>query len=839
MADRDVKVTISAEDNLSPVMQKAIENMANLHTEAINLNTGLELLHKGAEIAKVGFEVLKEIVGKSIEEALAAEKAQTRLSGALIATGNYTEKAIDSLNAYTEELEKNTGANGEAVKSMIATGVQLGLTVEKAKDMELAARQLAAATGTTTEEAFQRLQSSLAGNARSLGMVIPQVKELGAAQLKTGEAIDIVIKATAAQYAQYQESLPAAIAKATNAYNDLYKAFGQTITASPALQSTIASLAVSLRDLGKFIENNKEEITAFVNDGVIFAINSLQILQNTIDVLYRTGSAAFNSLAAVINGAFAAVSKSLEVVLTGLSYIPGAAGRAAKEGADALKAMYEVTWAATKQNASNVVDAVENQTTASKALTNALEGTKEAAVGAMKAHDGNTEAMKKAAEAASDLNGKNLALQQSFAGISIGNDATRKQLQAEAEDYKKSLTDFKTYYDSKIQIAVDKETFQQAEIARVRAESLKGTGGAQEKTSGADAEVQAEEVKQQQLAEKRKLGVLNDAQYREALLASQQRQAQLSLQMAQADQAALADALGESPAGFQLRQQMLQQNFQEEQALKMARAQEAGATEEQLRQMEAAGHEEMLAQKEQLEEQYYEKEAERRQRSGDDFGAFLSKMKAQQAKEGAAMGTLHAVQNSAYFKTEMGMLGNLSSLRSSHSKGAFEMGKKAAIAQATVQTFLSATEAFAAMASIPIIGPVLGAAAAAAAVAAGFVQIQNISSQQFAGGQADQGMDAIPGALAGRSFILSAGERVVQPEANKKLTSFLDQEMGDGKTPSGNGARGSTMINITVSPGVTQPDAQKAVEIMMAELRKASERGQPIINEKGIVYNNR
>src|SRR5690606_6560791 len=123
----------------------------------------------------------------------------------------------------------------------------------------------------------------------------------------------------------------------------------------------------------------------------------------------------------------------------------------------------------------------------------------------------------------------------------------------------------------------------------------------------------------------------------------------------------------------------------------------------------------------------------------------------------------------------------------SKNKTAFEVGKRAAIAQATINTFMSATAAFNAMAGIPFVGPVLGAIAAAAAVAAGMANIQKISAQKFDAGQADEGMDSIPQSLAGKSFVLSQGERVVQPSANKELTAFLakekmnDQQGGGGK----------------------------------------------------------
>lgn len=45
-------------------------------------------------------------------------------------------------------------------------------------------------------------------------------------------------------------------------------------------------------------------------------------------------------------------------------------------------------------------------------------------------------------------------------------------------------------------------------------------------------------------------------------------------------------------------------------------------------------------------------------------------------------------------------------------------------------------------------------------------------------GQFHGGLDALPAGYDNKSFVLKAGERVVQPEANKKLTAFLDKHEG-------------------------------------------------------------
>lgn len=78
----------------------------------------------------------------------------------------------------------------------------------------------------------------------------------------------------------------------------------------------------------------------------------------------------------------------------------------------------------------------------------------------------------------------------------------------------------------------------------------------------------------------------------------------------------------------------------------------------------------------------------------------------------------------------------MSGLMQTKSRTLFEIGKAGAIAGAVIDTYKAATGAYAALASIPFVGPALGAAAAAAAVAIGMARVQAIKSTSFGGGGA-------------------------------------------------------------------------------------------------------
>lgn len=108
-----------------------------------------------------------------------------------------------------------------------------------------------------------------------------------------------------------------------------------------------------------------------------------------------------------------------------------------------------------------------------------------------------------------------------------------------------------------------------------------------------------------------------------------------------------------------------------------------------------------------------------------DQKAAEDKKKLQQQK-------IDAVQNG------LTTIANLSELFANGSRAqqekAFKIQKAANIANATIDTYKAATGAYASLSSVPVVGPVLGAAAAGAAITAGLLNVKKIASQQFGGG---------------------------------------------------------------------------------------------------------
>jgi len=103
------------------------------------------------------------------------------------------------------------------------------------------------------------------------------------------------------------------------------------------------------------------------------------------------------------------------------------------------------------------------------------------------------------------------------------------------------------------------------------------------------------------------------------------------------------------------------------------------------------------------------------------------------------------------------------------SKEAFKIQKGVSIAQTTISTIQGAIAAFTSLASIPVVGPGLGAAAAAGVTASGLAAVRQIQSQTFNGGGSGGGgsLNLPSGSSASQGFLVPStptAADVPQPE---------------------------------------------------------------------------
>lgn len=155
------------------------------------------------------------------------------------------------------------------------------------------------------------------------------------------------------------------------------------------------------------------------------------------------------------------------------------------------------------------------------------------------------------------------------------------------------------------------------------------------------------------------------------------------------------------------------------------------------------------------------------------------------------------------------------------------LGKAAAIAETTINTYMAAQKAYSAMSGIPVVGPALGAVAAAAAVASGLMNVAKISSTDvkyekgglLKGKSHNEG--GIPFTVAGRGgFEAEGGEYIVNKRATAMYFPVLEainRSVGYGNYNPVYMAAGGVIKQI--------PDAQIDYKEMMNAIKEGAMQG--------------
>lgn len=181
--------------------------------------------------------------------------------------------------------------------------------------------------------------------------------------------------------------------------------------------------------------------------------------------------------------------------------------------------------------------------------------------------------------------------------------------------------------------------------------------------------------------------------------------------------------------------------------------------------------------------------------------------------------------------------GNLAAIFGSESKA----GKAAAVAQATIDTYKAANAAYASLAGIPIVGPVLGGIAAGAAVAAGIANVKKITSVKSAEIQQPsyrRGIIGLEG--AGSSFSdsitanLSKGESVINSLGTSRYSNTLSAINAQGN--------GEFSDNYSVQSAIMKDAGGNGMSEMIANaVARGAAEGTAAGSEKGLtnLSNNR
>ena len=189
------------------------------------------------------------------------EQAEKKLRFAL---GSSTKALRDQASA----LQSVTRFGDEAIIEQQAFLASLKFTENQIKEIIPVALDLSEATGMTLESAVRNLSKTFSGLQGELGEAIPQLKNLTAEQLKSGEGVKLLGELFAGQATDGAKTLNGSLDQLSNAVGDVAEAL------ATLLVPIVVPTAKIIKEFSKLFDENriKSYATALIGAGTAYGI---------------------------------------------------------------------------------------------------------------------------------------------------------------------------------------------------------------------------------------------------------------------------------------------------------------------------------------------------------------------------------------------------------------------------------------------------------------------------------------------------------------------------------------------------------------------------------------
>lgn len=209
----------------------------------------------------------------------------TKLANAIKGNSSMTEGALQRLTKQADKLQSIGLFDDDTVKKQQAYLAGLGNTEEQIMQIIEAAADMEAGGLGTFESNVENLNKTLSGTAGQFGKIIPEIKDMTAEQLRSGDAI----KMMADMYKGFNEEVGkntflGVSTKFQNAIGDLKEEVGGIFG---ALQmKSMETLQPMLEKITVWVEENKEKIINFFFNLPEIAKDTFSLIKNIFSKLF-------------------------------------------------------------------------------------------------------------------------------------------------------------------------------------------------------------------------------------------------------------------------------------------------------------------------------------------------------------------------------------------------------------------------------------------------------------------------------------------------------------------------------------------------------------------------
>jgi uncharacterized protein YukE len=214
------------------------------------------IVAKGVGIAA---GAVKDFVAGSLAAYSEQEDALNKLSFALKASGDFSDDALKDFSDFASELQKTTKYGDETTLAMLALAKSFGASNEQAKSLVKAGADMAATFGGSLESRVEQLGKTFSGTSGKLGQLIPELKGLTEAQLKAGDAVDIIGKKFSGASENEIKTFSGSVEVMKNSISDFQEELGGLAANSSIFQSAIQAITTKFQGLTQAVVDSRIE----------------------------------------------------------------------------------------------------------------------------------------------------------------------------------------------------------------------------------------------------------------------------------------------------------------------------------------------------------------------------------------------------------------------------------------------------------------------------------------------------------------------------------------------------------------------------------------------------
>lgn len=305
-------------EKLGATMEKSSQSGGKIESALTGMAGKVVVLNQAFELAgRVYGQFIKPVVD-SVAAFQNSQDAVNKLSGTLNLLGEKNiPQTVNQFVNLSNAIEDMIGVDDKAVLSMLSMAKASGLTNAQVEKLAKTAADFSVGAGIGFEQAFFALQKTLKGSALGLATFRPELKNLTEEQLKAGDAIDYI----SGKYQGYsqiiEKSFGMSVARASEAIDDLKKAFGGLVSDFIPVQTALDSVTGVFSDFAKLIKMIPKDFGALSQ---IYQIvkNVVVIVIEQFDTMFEFVS---NGILVMVNGVMFFINMMVGGVLQSFAYL--------------------------------------------------------------------------------------------------------------------------------------------------------------------------------------------------------------------------------------------------------------------------------------------------------------------------------------------------------------------------------------------------------------------------------------------------------------------------------------------------------------------------------------